>query len=69
MIYAMRVSYDCGETYQIEKKSENLWELRAIGVELDERMLRWVIVDDEGRHVDCCKIHKEIAVALAKVSN
>lgn len=64
-MYKLMVSWDCGMSYQCEKKSDNINDFKERTVKLNRQMLRWTIEDEQGNLTgDICKIHGEIIATL-----
>jgi hypothetical protein len=69
-MYKLMVSWDCGISYECEKKSDNINDFKERTIELDNQMLRWSIEDNKNNLVGIpCKIHQEIIQTLSMMQN
>jgi len=69
-MYTIRVSYDCGSHYVIDKQAETVAELEPRSVELDQQGWRWYIENDAGEQDTTrpCRIHAEIVSFLRRMN-
>lgn len=66
-MYRLMVSYTAGYTYNTEAQDEKFEELLPKGEELDQRGLRWKIVDQEGHIVKVSAIHHDVDAFMRSV--
>lgn len=60
-MYTLLVSYNAGISYEVDSKKEKLEDFRERTKELDDRFLRWIIVDENQEPVGIlCKIYRNI---------
>ncbi len=64
-MFSLYVSYDCDVNYRLYKQALTFKELDDVCADLDEKMLRWYILEDQDRRlVSVSRIHREIISTL-----
>ena len=67
-MYTLKVSYDCGSSYDLDRHAETVEELKARCDVLDADMLRWYIEDESGETVGpMCARHASIIAMMQKL--
>ena len=68
-MFDLKVSYDSGHNYGLDRSAETLDELKPRMAELDARMLRWVVEKDGKQTVEAiCKIHVDLINTMIDAS-
>ena len=69
-MYTLRVSFDSGSCYSIDKQAETMEELEPRCVELDQQGWRWYIENDVGEQDTTrpCAIHSGIIAFLNQLA-